>query len=118
VLPHHQRALRGGAARLSGLPARRTVFRLHGAVCYRDTLLPPLMATCPRCRGHLTDAHRCPKRPARVAVEIVAVGLIGGLLGLLLVAVFDPRGQITDMDTISVVAGALIAIGINRALRG
>lgn len=76
------------------------------------------MSTCPRCRGHLTDSHRCPRRPVRVAVEIIAVGLLGGLVGLLLVAVFDPRGQITDMDSISIVAGALVAIGINRALRG
>jgi uncharacterized paraquat-inducible protein A len=76
------------------------------------------MATCPRCKGHLTDTHRCPTRPARVAVEVIAVALLGGLAGLLLVALFDPRGQITDMDTISIVAGALLAVGINRALRG
>jgi hypothetical protein len=34
------------------------------------------------------------------------------------VAAFDPHGQITDVDSISVVAGALLAVGINRALRG
>jgi hypothetical protein len=34
------------------------------------------------------------------------------------VAVFDPRGLITDMDTVSIIAGALVAVGINRALRG
>lgn len=76
------------------------------------------MATCPRCKGHLTDTHRCPTRAARVAVEVIAVALLGGLAGLLLVALFDPRGQITDMDSISIVAGALLAVGINRALRG
>ena len=53
-----------------------------------------------------------------VAVEILASALLGGFAGLLLVAVFDPRGQITDVDTISVIGGALIAVGINRALRG
>jgi len=77
-----------------------------------------LMATCPRCKGHLTDTHRCPRRRVRVAVEIIASALVGGFVGLLLVAVFDPRGQITDVDTISVIGGALIAVGINRALRG
>ena len=76
------------------------------------------MATCPRCKGHLTDSHRCPRRTGMVVVEIIAAALVGGLAGLLLVAVFDPRGQITDVDSISVVVGALIAVGINRALRG
>jgi hypothetical protein len=53
-----------------------------------------------------------------VALEIIATAIAGGLAGLLLVAAFDPRGQITDVDSISVLAGALIAVGINRALRG
>ena len=75
------------------------------------------MSTCPRCRGHLTDNHRCPRHPFLVAAEIAATAVAGGLAGLLLVAVFDPRGQITDVDSISVVAGALIAVAINRALR-
>jgi uncharacterized paraquat-inducible protein A len=75
------------------------------------------MATCPRCKGHLTDSHRCPRHPMLTVLEISAVALLGGFLGLLLVAVFDPHGQITDMDTISVVAGAIVAVGINRALR-
>ncbi len=76
-----------------------------------------LMATCPRCKGHLTDSHRCPRRSYLVALEILASAVVGGFLGLLLVALFDPRGQITDVDSISLVAGALIAVGINRALR-
>ena len=76
------------------------------------------MATCPRCKGHLTDNHRCPPRRLRAAIEISASALVGGFIGLLLVAIFDPRGQITDVDTISVIGGALIAVGINRALRG
>jgi hypothetical protein len=53
-----------------------------------------------------------------VAAEITATAIAGGFAGLLLVALFDPRGQITDVDSISVVVGALIAVGINRALRG
>ena len=83
--------------------------------------LPPRrllhMATCPRCKGHLTDTHRCPRHPVAVALEIVAVAALGGFAGLLIVAVFDPHGQITDMDAISTVTGALVAIGIHRALR-
>lgn len=75
------------------------------------------MATCPHCNGHLTDSHRCPRRPFVVAVEILAWAVVGGFVGLLLVAAFDPRGEITDVDSLSIVAGALIAVGINRALR-
>ena len=76
------------------------------------------MATCPRCKGHLTDSHRCPRRPVIVALETVVVALAGGFAGLLLVAIFDPRGQITDVDSVSAIGGALIAVGIHRALRG
>lgn len=76
------------------------------------------MATCPRCKGHLTDSHRCPRRPYMVALEVSAAALVGGFAGLLLVAIFDPRGQITDVDSISLIVGALIGVGINRALRG
>jgi hypothetical protein len=75
------------------------------------------MATCPHCNGFLNDSHRCPRRPLVVAAEIVACAVVGGFVGLLIVALFDPRGQITDVDSISIVAGALIAVGINRALR-
>jgi hypothetical protein len=76
------------------------------------------MATCPRCKGHLTDSHRCPRRPVVVALELAATALVGGLAGWVLVVAFDPRGQMTDLDTISAIGGALIAVGINRALRG
>jgi hypothetical protein len=79
--------------------------------------LQQLMATCPRCKGHLTDSHRCPKRPVLVALEVIASALVGGFAGILLVALFDPLGQVTDIDPISATAGALIAVGINRAFR-
>ena len=76
------------------------------------------MATCPRCKGHLTDSHKCPRRRTIVAAEIIASALAGGFIGLLVVAIFDRAGQITDIDySISVIAGALIAIGLQRALR-
>ena len=49
---------------------------------------------------------------------MIAVGIAGGLVGLLVVAVFDRAGQITDIDySISVIAGTLIAIGLHRGLR-
>jgi hypothetical protein len=75
------------------------------------------MATCPRCKGHLTDNHRCPRRPTIVAAEILGSAILGAFAGWLLVVLFDPFGQITDVESISAIAGALIAVGINRALR-
>jgi hypothetical protein len=77
------------------------------------------MATCPRCKGHLTETHKCPRRPAIVAAEITASALAGGFIGLLLLVVVDPTEQITGVDSILVVAaGALVCVGINRATRG
>ena len=75
------------------------------------------MATCPRCKGHLTESHRCPRRPIFVAIEIILWAFAGGFAGLLLVALFDPHSQMTDIDSISAIAGALVAVGLNRALR-
>lgn len=75
------------------------------------------MATCPNCKGHLTEGHRCPKRRAYVIAEIIASGVAGGLAGLLLLAAFDPRGQATDMDATAIIGGVVIAVAINRILR-
>ncbi len=75
------------------------------------------MATCPHCKGHLTEGHRCPRRRIYVVAEIIASGIAGGLGGLLLLAAFDPRGQVTDMDATAIVGGAIVAIGLNRVLR-
>ena len=75
------------------------------------------MATCPRCKGHLTDGHRCPRRRAWVVAEIIACGFAGGLAGLLLLAAFDPHGQAADMDATAMVIGAVVAIAIDRIIR-
>jgi uncharacterized membrane protein YeaQ/YmgE (transglycosylase-associated protein family) len=75
------------------------------------------MATCPHCRGHLTDGHRCPRRRWRVVVEIAACAIGGGIASLLLLAFFDPFHQATDLDIVAAVAGAIVAVGINRFLR-
>jgi hypothetical protein len=75
------------------------------------------MATCPHCKGHLTDGHRCPRRRSLVITEIVASALLGGLGAWLLLAAFDPRGLITDMDGIAIAVGMLVAVGINRFVR-
>jgi hypothetical protein len=75
------------------------------------------MATCPHCKGHLTDGHRCPRRRSLVVLEILASAIAGGLGGLLLLAAFDPRGQVTDMDGVAIGFGVLVAVGINRFVR-
>jgi hypothetical protein len=50
-------------------------------------------------------------------LEIAACAIGGGIASLLLLAFFDPFQQATDLDAIAVVAGALVAVGINRILR-
>jgi len=78
------------------------------------------MSTCPRCKGHLTDNHRCPRRSYFVAAEVIVAAVAGGAAGLLLVILFDPSGrQITDAESaISIAIGACLAVGLNRGLRG
>ena len=76
------------------------------------------MATCPRCKGHLTDSHRCPRRPFIVALETTLSAIIGGVCGLLLVVIFDPRNQISDVETMYfVLGGAAAGIVLSRTLR-
>ena len=75
------------------------------------------MATCPHCKGHLTEHHRCRRRPLLVAVEMVAWAVAGGFAGLLLAALFDPHGLITDLDWLSTIAGSIVAVGIGRGIR-
>jgi hypothetical protein len=75
------------------------------------------MATCPRCKGHLNDGHRCPRRRIWVVAEIIACGFAGGLAGLLLLARFDPQSQAADMDGTAIVVGAVVAIAIDRIIR-
>ena len=76
------------------------------------------MATCPRCKGPLTDNHRCPRRPSIVAAELVASGLAGGLVAWLLLIAFDRFNQLADMDAITIIVGASVGVGLNRLVRG
>ena len=76
------------------------------------------MATCPRCKGHLTDSHRCPRRPIIVALETVLAAVMGGAFGLLLVVLFDPRNQISDVETMYfVIGGAVAGVVLGRTFR-
>jgi hypothetical protein len=75
------------------------------------------MATCPRCKGHLTENHRCPRSPARKAFEMSLAALGGGLVMLVIMSLVDPRGQ-SSMDGLLLVAGALAGVGMDRWFRG
>jgi hypothetical protein len=74
------------------------------------------MSTCPRCKGPLTDGHRCPGRTSFAALEIVAWAIAASLAGWLLLLIFDPNGQVAD-DAVTIVIGAAVGIGINRFVR-
>ena len=87
-------------------------------MCYRGPDLArrytELMATCPHCKGHLNEGHRCPRRRVFVVAEMIACGVVGAVAGLLLSALFTSRDEV---DAIGIVGGAVIAIGLNRILR-
>lgn len=76
----------------------------------------PFMATCPRCKGHLTDSHRCPRRPLVVALETTLAVVGGAVAGLLLVTLLDPSGQTIDA-TIFLLVGGILGAAIYRAVR-
>jgi hypothetical protein len=42
----------------------------------------------------------------------------GALVGLLIVALVDPHGRMTHVDTIVVTVGVFAGIGLDRLLRG
>jgi uncharacterized paraquat-inducible protein A len=74
------------------------------------------MATCPRCHGHLTDNHRCPRSAGRKVFETALAALAGGLAAMLLFSLIDPNTQLA-MDGVMLVGGALAGVGLDRWLR-
>lgn len=75
------------------------------------------MSTCPRCKGHLTDSHRCPRRRGLVAAELAAAAIVGGGAGLLLVAVLDPDRQFVQAESVAILLGALTGVALDRLVR-
>jgi hypothetical protein len=75
------------------------------------------MATCPHCKGHLTDNHRCPRSPKRRVFEVVLAATAGGLAALLLTAIIDPHGQLS-LDGVLLIVGVLAGVGLDYWLRG
>ena len=76
----------------------------------------PAMATCPRCKGHLTEHHRCPRSRGRIAFETGLAALGGGLFTLLVLAILDPHAQ-SGFDGVLLVVGGLLGIAVDRFLR-
>lgn len=75
------------------------------------------MATCPNCKGHLTEGHRCPRRRLYVVAEIIASGIVGAVLSFIVLVAFDPFRQATDMESTALIAGFVVGVGLNRILR-
>jgi hypothetical protein len=74
------------------------------------------MATCPHCKGHLTEHHRCPRSPGRRAIEATLAAVGGGLAVLLVMSIVDPHAVISS-DGPLLLVGALAGIGLDRWLR-
>ena len=72
------------------------------------------MATCPRCHGHLTDGHICPRTRGSIALELGVTALAGGLSAIVFLAVFDPHQVTVDLDGLVFAAGALFALGVHH----
>ena len=74
------------------------------------------MATCPRCKGHLTENHRCPRSPARKMVEVSLAALGGAFVALLAMSLVDPNGHF-PFEGVLLVGGALAGVGLDRWFR-
>ena len=74
------------------------------------------MATCPRCHGHLTEGHRCPRSRKSVAFELFGTAFAGGLAAIVCVAILDPRQVTIDLDGFVFASGAFIALAVHQLL--
>ena len=72
------------------------------------------MSTCPRCHGHLTREHRCPRSRTSLALELGGTALVGGLAAIVFAAVFDPHETTADLDLLVFATGALAALALHR----
>jgi hypothetical protein len=75
------------------------------------------MATCPRCKGHLTEDHRCPRSRGRIFYEVAFSGIAGAFGALLIASLIDPHGQMA-MDAVMLILGALLGVALNWWIRG
>jgi hypothetical protein len=76
------------------------------------------MATCPRCHGHLSDHHKCPRRPFRTAAQVALAAFLGALTAIIFLGLIDPDGTLTHLHAATLAAGIFGGIGLDRLLRG
>jgi hypothetical protein len=74
------------------------------------------MATCPHCRGHLTEDHRCPRSPARRVFETTLAAVGGGLAVMLVMSLVDPQARMATDGPLMLI-GALGGVALDRWLR-
>ena len=73
------------------------------------------MATCPRCRGALSDNHRCPKSPFYWLIDAFFTAGAGGGVGASLCYVLQERPA--SFLVLSYAAlGSVLAIAMRQAL--
>lgn len=87
---------------------------VEGSIPSRPTNSLFLMATCPRCHGHLTDGHKCPRSRWAIAIELFGTAMAGGLAALAFVAIFDPEQLTIDLDGFVFALGAMVALGAHQ----
>ncbi len=68
------------------------------------------MATCPKCRGHLTSGHRCRRTRVQQTMDLAIAGVVGGVTAMVMTAIFDRAQLVTDYD------GYILAGGIALAM--
>jgi hypothetical protein len=72
------------------------------------------MATCPRCKGPLTEHHRCRARGWRLAFHRAQAGLVGAALGAVISStVIAPDA----FPALGLVIGGIVGLGVGEALR-
>lgn len=95
------------------IPSRPT-FSTGSIYSSQSDLQSNLLATCPRCHGHLTDGHKCPRTRRSLVSELIVTALAGGFAAIVFLAVFDPHQLAVDLDGLMFATGALFALGVHQ----
>lgn len=73
------------------------------------------MATCPRCRGALTDHHRCPRGRFNWLLEALVTLGLGGAVGAALCYVIQEKPAIFLVLSYAAL-GSVLALAMRQAL--
>jgi hypothetical protein len=75
------------------------------------------VATCPRCKGPLTETHQCPRRPVAEALWAIGISIAGGLSVFVIFSLIDTQQRYAHLDPWVFLIGCLAARGIQIYLR-